>query len=621
MKRTASQFAHVVVSACMLAGAAAAQGVETQNYIVMLNGQAASGPADVATEVSQRFGGDVGFVYRAVGGFSISLPAGAAAVLSSDPRISIVAPEGVRQIVQQTIPTGLDRTLASTNASLNIDGVDDLRVDVDVAVLDSGIDRQHTDLDVFDGVNCLVNIGNRRRPNYVCSQSGEDGDDDEGHGTHVAGTIGALDNGQDVVGMAPGARLWAVKVCNNQGQCPDSVVIAGIDWVIQNAGAEVEVMNMSLTGPVVDPANDPYEQAVNAAVDAGIVVVVAAGNNGADAAGYTPARVPRAITVSAIADYDGLPGGAGGNLCSLGGPFGYSGPDDELASFSNYGSVIDVAAPGVCILSTKNGGGIELNLGTSMAAPHVAGAAAVIASGYGAPLTAEDVAAIEIELLYSDYGTDYVDISPDGIKEPLLRNTLAAATISGTSGPDLTPPTPVISSTSGDTTSQTSVPFTIDFGEPINGFVDEDIQVANGVISSFTGSDGDSVYDLTVNFSPVANGTIMTVDISSGAAEDLAQNQSLAAAQFSITYQEPVSGSINLYASGYKLRGTKYADLTWDGALGIEVDIYRDGSLITTEPNNGAYSDPIGGKGGGTYLYEACEAGTSTCSNSVAVVF
>jgi subtilisin family serine protease len=178
--------------------------VERENFIIMLDRQAGA-PAAIATEVSQRFGGDVGFIYGAIGGFSISLPPAAAAALASDARVSFVAPVGIRQVVEQTIPTGINRTYTTGNTSLGIDGADDLRVDADVAILDSGIDRQHADLNVLRGVNCLVNIGNRRFPNYVCSANGEDGDDDQGHGTHVAGTVAALDNGQDVVGMAPGS--------------------------------------------------------------------------------------------------------------------------------------------------------------------------------------------------------------------------------------------------------------------------------------------------------------------------------------------------------------------------------------------------------------------------------
>lgn len=607
------------IMAIALTGSASAQGVERQTYIVMLDRQAGV-PAAIATEVSQRFGGDVGYVYGAIGGFSITLPPAAAAALASDPRVALIAPEGMRRIVQQAIPTGLDRTFATVNPSLDIDATDDWRVDADVAVLDSGIDRQHGDLNVVEGVNCLVNSGNKRNPVYSCSQVGEDGDDDEGHGTHVAGTIGALDNGQDVVGMAPGVRLWAVKVCDNRGNCPDSVVIAGIDWAVQRA-TEIEVINMSLTGPVSDPDNDPYESAIDAAIAAGIVVVVAAGNNGLDASGYSPARVRGAITVSAIADYDGLPGGTGGNLCTLNGPFGYSGPDDARASFSNYGAGIDIAAPGVCILSTRNGGGTELNLGTSMAAPHVAGAAAVIASRYPTPLSPTDVAAIEVELL-DDTNFDWTDTSGDGVLEPLLQNTRTAAVVPVGAGPDVTPPTPVISTTAADPTASASVPLRIDFGEAVTDFVQADISVGNGSVTGFSGSDGDSFYDVTVAFASPVDGLVMTVDVAAGSASDLAGNASVAAAQFTISYEESNGTGIIVTASGYKVRGVQHVDLTWSGSTQTSADIKRDGQTVATvPPDAGAYTDNIGNKGGGTYVYEVCEASTSTCSAPVTVTF
>ncbi|CAG0911367.1 unnamed protein product, partial [Cyprideis torosa] len=143
-------------------------------------------------------------------------------------------------------------------------------------------------------------------------------DDDNGHGTHVAGIIGALDNDLGIVGVAPGARLWAVKVLDSSGSGANSGILAGIDWVV--AQGDIEVINMSLgskegKSPFLQQISQATNDAINAAVNVGITVVVAAGNSADDAADYTPANAPDAITVSALADFDGLPGGLAGSTC------------------------------------------------------------------------------------------------------------------------------------------------------------------------------------------------------------------------------------------------------------------------------------------------------------------
>ena len=132
------------------------------------------------------------------------------------------------------------RIFATPTRRLGINGGDDYRVDVDVAVIDTGVDFQHPDLNVVGGVTC-----NNRLPLSATCKSG--GDDDHYHGTHVAGTIGALDNGIGVVGVAPGARIWPVKVLSSSGSGYSSQIIAGIDWVAANAST-IEVANMSLGG-------------------------------------------------------------------------------------------------------------------------------------------------------------------------------------------------------------------------------------------------------------------------------------------------------------------------------------------------------------------------------------
>jgi subtilisin family serine protease len=213
---------------------------ETGGYIVVLHDSVAQ-PAAAAREITRQVGGRVGFIYQhALKGFSLTVPPQALQALKRHPLIKYVATDDIRYAFAQTVPTGIRRIFADANENIDIDGIDDYRVDVDVAVIDTGVDFEHPDLNVVGGVNCSGGW-----PwNSSCAPGG---DDDHYHGTHVAGTIGAIDNGTGVVGVAPGARLWAVKVLNSRGSGYTSWIVAGIDWVAANAEI-IEVANMSLGG-------------------------------------------------------------------------------------------------------------------------------------------------------------------------------------------------------------------------------------------------------------------------------------------------------------------------------------------------------------------------------------
>ncbi|MDP9369658.1 MAG: S8 family serine peptidase [Chloroflexota bacterium] len=320
------------------APAVAAQSALDGRYIVVLRPGTDAHAA--AASLGRAHGLGVTHIYDVVlGGFAATVPNDAAlAALRRNPQVAFVEPDQIVYTASSaTLPNGVDRVGAdgATGAGAA------------VAVLDTGI-AVHPDLAVAGGYNCTN------------SDTGAYGDG-HGHGTHVAGTIGA--NG-GVVGVAPGTPLYAMKVLGDNGSGQWSWVICGIN---ETARRGITVANLSLVGASSESpdscANSSLHQAICDAVAQGVRFAVAAGNNGADASGYVPAKYPEVTAVSALADSDGCTGGAG--------PATSSGADDTRASFSNYGSVVDVAAPGVDIYSTVPGG-YGTKSGTSMAAPHVA---------------------------------------------------------------------------------------------------------------------------------------------------------------------------------------------------------------------------------------------------------
>ena len=387
-----------VLGALIFVGGAPAQPA-TNSYVVVLKSGVTDVPA-AAAALTRAHGGSVGFVYEhALRGFSLRGSAQAAAALQRHPLVAYVEADRLFTVQAQTVPTGIHRIFAPGNPNLDIDGTDDERVDVDVAVIDTGIDLDHPDLNVVGSVNCAGG-------GPFSSSCGSGGDDGNGHGTHVAGTVAAIDNGIGVVGVAPGARLWAVRVLDNNGSGYTSWIVAGMDWVTARAST-IEVANMSLGGG----ASQALDDAANRMADAGVALAVAAGNSDANAANYSPARAAKVLTVSALADFDGAAGGLGSPTCR-------SDQDDTLADFSNWGSTIELAAPGVCILSTWLSGGYNTISGTSMASPHAAGALALLASK-GFSRTWTGVSGL-YSTLQSTGNLNWTDDSGDGIKERLL---------------------------------------------------------------------------------------------------------------------------------------------------------------------------------------------------------
>jgi subtilisin family serine protease len=276
------------------------------------------------------------------------------------PKTKQIALDGPVAAEAQIIPTGVSRSgVPQKDGGTSLDITQP--VDADIAIIDSGI-SQLPDLDVQGGYSCIGN-----------SMAWQD---DNGHGSHVAGITAAIDNTIGVVGVAPGARLWAVKVLDNKGSGAFSDVICGLDWVVGNA-ATIDVANLSLSGSQKRGSctDQPLHIAVCAVVNAGVTVVVAAGNQGANADERVPASYPEVITVSGFSDSDGKPGSLGPKPC-------FASRDDMFLSFTNFGPSVDIAAPGGCITSYNQNGALEAVSGTSEAAPHVAGAVANYVGDY-----------------------------------------------------------------------------------------------------------------------------------------------------------------------------------------------------------------------------------------------
>jgi subtilisin family serine protease len=355
-RRTAT--ARTLIAALMLLPLGACADLDPNDvitgiYFVKLDAEPAA-VADLVQEMALDQGIEPLHVYDSASeGFTVRLPHELAPEIETlaavdyviqDEKGELLPPEEVGEPITlgpDETPEGIERAGGPYGTAIDWSGIA-------VAVIDTGVDSSHADLNVVSGNDA----------DMVCQSKPSDcakGGDPQGHGTHVAGTIGAYADGSGVVGMAPGVPIHAVRVLGKDGSGYVSDILAGIEYVLDHP--EIKVANMSLGGPAGSSLDADLEEALTRLEDAGVVVAIAAGNEGQNTRNVVPAGLNKGIVVSA---YDAS-----------------GGSDNGWAWFSNFGDAVDIAAPGVSIVSTWPNGEYATLDGTSMAAPHVAGAAAV----------------------------------------------------------------------------------------------------------------------------------------------------------------------------------------------------------------------------------------------------
>jgi subtilisin len=389
-------------------------------YIVVLKDSAGE-PAAVAADHTRRYGVKRKAVYgSALNGYAGQIPADELSAVRSDRAVDFVVKDQIfsrmrppqerpKRVLRcdhshdfdqrQCLDDGMNRIDTDLSSVRAGDGHG--KLGVNVAVIDSGIDVDHPDLNVAGGIDCSSGAPINSGPTGY--------DDEDGHGTFVAGVVGALDNKFGVVGVAPGTPLWSVRVEDSEFEISDSAAICGVDWVTstrrdRNPSNDIAVANMSIGGPGTDDRNCGrsgndvsalLHRAICRSEAFGVTYVAAAGNDAEDFASggpdtfAIPASYDEVLTTTAMGDYDGRPGGRAAPDC-YGLDYAQYGLDDQITSFSNFATrppdrAHVIAAPGLCITSTyptdqyPYGAG---GSGTSFASPAVAGTAAVcIADG------------------------------------------------------------------------------------------------------------------------------------------------------------------------------------------------------------------------------------------------
>jgi subtilisin family serine protease len=439
-----------VVSAVLVVAASSSAQAARDTYIVVFKPGAVPSVPAVAQELASANEGALVFVYQhALEGFAVELPAGRAAALARDPRVAWVEADQVVEAVATQSPAtwGLDRIDQRNLPLNNTYNYNQTGTGVHAYIIDTGVRGTHQE---FTG-----RMGN----GYTAISDGNGTNDCNGHGTHVAGTTGGT-----TYGVAKQVTIHPVRVLSCSGSGSNAGVIAGVDWVTSNR-VEPAVANMSLGGG----ASSALDTAVNNSINAGVDYAIAAGNSNANACNYSPARVANANTVGATTS------------------------SDARSSFSNYGSCLDIFAPGSSITSAWYTSNTATNTisGTSMASPHVAGGIALYleTNPSASPATVT-------QALINNATTGVLSGIGSGSPNRLLY------TLFGGGGGDTTPPTTSITSPSNGATVSGTVTVSASASDNVGV-----TRVEFFVDGALAATDTTSPYSFSWNTTTVANGS------------------------------------------------------------------------------------------------------------------
>ncbi len=541
---------------------------ESGDYIVVFR-DGVGDPGAAARGVTAAHGGEIRFVYRnAIRGFAVrGLPAAAAEAIAQNPVVAYVEVDArvtLFETTQTSATWGLDRVdqrdlPLSTTYTYNNTGSD-----ANAYIFDTGIRIGHSQF----GLRAKY-VPNGFDGNFV--GDGRTAEDCHGHGTHVAGTVGG-----SIHGVAKGVNLWAGRVVDCSGGGNASMLIAALDWCDLHC-VKPAVVNMSLGYGDVHSIRD----AVKDLSSKGVTSVAAAGNGHPftgrpqNACLQAPGGEPTAITVGA------------------------TDINDKEASFSNYGTCVDILAPGVSVTSAWYTGDTDTRTisGTAMATPHVVGAVALYLTAVGDRGPADVATALR-----KDATPNTITLHSSSQSNGTPNYFLYTANFgSGGGGGTNTPPTASFTYSCTGLTCNFDGSGSSDPGGSITGY-------------SWDFGDATSGSGVTTSRTYASAGTrtvTLTVTDNAGATGSTSQ---------SVTVTAP-SGGITLTATGRKVKGVNNADLAWNGAAGSDVDVFRNNVKVVTTANDGKHTDLIGTKGGGSYTYRICEAGTATCSNDATVSF
>ena len=559
----------VLLAAAMLlfAGLALAeQGPDQNRFIVKF--QDGKGPQGLAA--LRRGGAELLLELGPQNAAAFRIPGQALAGIARNPNVEYIEADPPRYPMVEEVPYGI--TMVQAQEGVN-GGIAPGTGTPLVCIIDSGYETEHEDLD--ERVSGYPGGSNPWSTDYC------------GHGTHVAGTIAAVGgNGKGVVGVIndpASIGLHILKVFGSpSSSCGWSYASTLVDAANRCADAGARIINMSLGCTGRRCASSTENNAFATLYAAGVLPIAAAGNSGNTQYSY-PASYDSVVSVAAID------------------------ANKSLASFSQRNDQVELAAPGVSVLSTYNGNRYAYLSGTSMATPHVAGVAALVWSHHDAATAAQIRSALQVTA--ANLGPAGRDNSYGyGLVQAAAAVDYLDANSGGGGDPEPEPNKPPSASF-----THSCIGLECDFTFSGND--------SDGNVVSWDWSFGDSGAGSSVQ-NPVhlydAGGTYtvtLQVTDNDGATGSAAQN---------VTVEDPNGGvdgdGIDLSATGYKIKGVQHADLSWSGAAGDFV-VTRDGTTTVYSGSGTSYTDNINAKGGGSYTYQVCETGTAICSATVSVVF